>query len=423
MRKTPEWTTVLFKDASTFTHKPRTLQIDDFEDIPFVPMELVPEGILYSDQFVLKKAKTLGSGTYFEPGDILLAKITPSFENGKQTILPSLPLPFGYASTELIPFRERHGVSDRTFLFFYLLRADVRGELAGKMEGTTGRQRLNKSSLENLPIALPPLKEQESIGRVLVAIQEAGQTRQRELQLEIERKNALRQFLFTRGTRREQTEVKQGLELPHSWNVDRFGTACEFLQYGTSRRCDASVGAPVLGIPDVVTGKVDLRRARYLNATDKEREKLSLRREDLLFVRTNATRKNTGKCAVFKNGSSDVLFASYLIRARLKPHTFVADFVREYTETPVGKSYLSGKASHAADGKFNINTQTIRNVLISQPSWEEQLEIVDTLRSCDTKIESIEKELSLLGEFFAAMSEEMMTGRLSVSSLAEDAVV
>jgi type I restriction enzyme S subunit len=149
------WRWIQIKEAFAFTRKPRDLQIRAYAQVPFVPMEAIPIGTVYFDQYVLKSQDELTSGTYFEPGDILLSKITPSFENGKQGIIAELPAPFGIATTEVIPLRGIPGVSDKLFLFYYLLRHDIRTELAGKMEGTTGRQRLNKSALENLEIPLP----------------------------------------------------------------------------------------------------------------------------------------------------------------------------------------------------------------------------------------------------------------------------
>src|SRR5205085_6580180 len=98
-----------------FTKKPRHLRVADFEQIPFVPMALIPSGSVYSNRFVLRRTKAITSGTYFEAGNVLLAKITPCFENGKQAIVTPLPTPFGVATTEVIPFREIPGVSDKLF--------------------------------------------------------------------------------------------------------------------------------------------------------------------------------------------------------------------------------------------------------------------------------------------------------------------
>ena len=199
------------------------------------------------------------------------------------------------------------------------------------------------------------------------------------------------------------------------------GTFCEFLQYGTSERCEAEGNAnPVLGIPNVVTGRVDLRKVKYLKADEALKAKLTLLDGDVVFVRTNATRANTGKCAVFRDEATGVLFASYLIRARLMAESLLPDFVREFTETFLGTSQLSGRASNAADGKFNINTQTIRGVLIPRPSWEEQGEIAAILNACDAKLRALEKELSVLEQLFNALLEQLLSGDVSVANLAEE---
>ena len=133
------WEVVSFGQVVTFTKKPRDLQYSEYNEVPFVPMELIPIAKLFSQEFILKTNDELKSGTYFEPGDILLPKITPSFENGKQCIIHELPTPFGIATTEVIPIREIVGVSDISYLFYYLLLPNVRTSLAGKMQGTTGR--------------------------------------------------------------------------------------------------------------------------------------------------------------------------------------------------------------------------------------------------------------------------------------------
>ena len=174
------WETTPLAEVVTFTKKPRDLRYSEYDKIPFVPMDLIPIAKLSSKEFLLKTNNELKSGTYFEPGDILLPKITPSFENGKQCIIKELPTPFGIATTEIIPIREVEGVSHISYLFYYLLLPNVRISLAGKMQGTTGRQRLSKDALVNLYIPLPPLPEQRAIAAVFHAIDEKVATLEQE---------------------------------------------------------------------------------------------------------------------------------------------------------------------------------------------------------------------------------------------------
>ena len=176
------WKTMCLAEAAIFTKKPRNLRYSEYNEIPFVPMELIPIHKLFSQEFILKTNDELKSGTYFEPGDILVPKITPSFENGKQCIIKELPTPFGIATTEVIPIREIEGVSDISYLFYYLLLPNVRVSLAGKMQGTTGRQRLSKDALVNLQIPLPPLSEQHAIAAVFQAIDEKTAVLEREVE-------------------------------------------------------------------------------------------------------------------------------------------------------------------------------------------------------------------------------------------------
>src|SRR5207302_8180891 len=117
-------------------------------------------------------------------------------------------------------------VSDKYFLFYYLLKHDIRSKLASKMEGSTGRQRLNVSALANLEINLPPLPEQGTIAHILQTVQDAIQIRRREIELEGERKAALMHHFFTCGTRNETTKQSEIGEIPDSWEVVHLGELC-----------------------------------------------------------------------------------------------------------------------------------------------------------------------------------------------------
>ncbi len=185
--RVPEsWDVVRLGDAVDFTKKLRTLNPSEFKKIPFIPMETIPIEKLYINDYLLKSPDEITSGVYCEKGDILLAKITPSFENGKQGIVENMPYDFAFATTEVYPLKPRDNL-DKLFLFYFLIKSDVREAIAGKMQGTTGRKRVPKEAVENTLIPRPPLSEQQQIAHILstvdkkIAIEERRKTTLKEL--------------------------------------------------------------------------------------------------------------------------------------------------------------------------------------------------------------------------------------------------
>jgi type I restriction enzyme S subunit len=111
-------------------------------------------------------ASVVGSYTYFAEGDVLLAKITPCFENGKLGIAAGLSNGIGFGSSEFIVFRPCANL-DKEYLYYYLSRADFRSEGAVRMGGAVGQQRVPKEFIETYPILLPPVPEQRRIVAIL----------------------------------------------------------------------------------------------------------------------------------------------------------------------------------------------------------------------------------------------------------------
>ena len=305
------------------------------------------------------------------------------------------------------------GLSDNYFLMCQLNYLDIKPFISG-----TTRGKLNQGMMKRVPLALPSLPEQRAIANILQTIQEAKFTRQHEIALERERKAALMDYLFSHGTKgepRKQTEIGK---IPERWEVVKLDNLCELIQYGTSKRCNVDrSGVPVLRIPNIVGGKVDISELKFAEFNQSEFQSLSLEVGDLLFVRTNGKKEYAGRCAVYQNEIQESLFASYLIRVRVKSDTVLPEFVQLYTMTSKGRSYLSGRASIAADGKFNINTQTIKSVLLPFPVPPEQREITETCCALDTKTAALEREVELIDELFHAMLDELMTGKRSAIPL------
>lgn len=163
------WEPKRIDEVFEYTNKPRSLNLDSYDEIPFIPMDMIADDKIKVEIYEQRKRRDISSGTYFENGDLLVAKITPSFENGKQAIV-EIDKNFGYATTEVIPIKDKAGISDKLYLFYYLLKPEIRAVLAGKMEGSTGRQRLSKAVLSEQMIPFPKYNEQKQIAEIFSKI-------------------------------------------------------------------------------------------------------------------------------------------------------------------------------------------------------------------------------------------------------------
>lgn len=111
------------------------------------------------------------AGSKFKNGDTLLARITPCLENGKTAfvnILGGDEVAFG--STEFIILREKQGVSDALFLYYFAISSDFRKRAISLMSGTSGRQRVDAKILGEEVFSLPPLDVQKRIAGILGAL-------------------------------------------------------------------------------------------------------------------------------------------------------------------------------------------------------------------------------------------------------------
>ena len=135
--------------------------------VSFLPMEDLGIAIKYPEPKQTKRlSDVVGSYTYFAEDDILLAKITPCFENGKLGIAKGLKNGIGFGSSEFIVIRSDSTVSNE-WLFHFLSREDFRNEGAQRMGGAVGQQRVPKEFVECYEIPVPPLAEQQRIVGVL----------------------------------------------------------------------------------------------------------------------------------------------------------------------------------------------------------------------------------------------------------------
>src|SRR5680860_948321 len=86
-------------------------------------------------------SQVAGSYTYFADDDVLLAKITPCFENGKLGIARGLVNGVGFGSSEFIVFRQSGELASE-FLFYYLSQDGFRDAGQRVMSGAVGHKRV-----------------------------------------------------------------------------------------------------------------------------------------------------------------------------------------------------------------------------------------------------------------------------------------
>ena len=137
----------------------RTLYDSDM--VSFMPMEAL--GI--NHKFAIpnqerKLSDVSGSYTYFAEGDVLLAKITPCFENGKLGIAKDLTNRIGFGSSEYIVFRPKHDV-DSSWLYYFLNRSVFRENGAKHMSGAVGHKRVTKEFIEDSLLPVPSIDKQK----------------------------------------------------------------------------------------------------------------------------------------------------------------------------------------------------------------------------------------------------------------------
>lgn len=134
----------------------------DNQIVSFLPMECVAtDGSV--DFSITKNGSEAGGGfSAFARDDVILAKITPCFENGKGAVLSDMPTEIGFGSTEFIVLRAGAGILPR-YLYLLVMEPKFRQLGIDAMTGTAGQQRISPDFVGNHMIAVPPLSEQHAI--------------------------------------------------------------------------------------------------------------------------------------------------------------------------------------------------------------------------------------------------------------------
>jgi len=152
--------------ADVCTVNPRKSQLSDRDEntrVSFVPMADVNENqIAFQPSAERMLSEVATSYTYFENNDVLLAKVTPCFENGKAGIARNLTNGIGFGSSEFYVLRSCERVLPE-WIYFCVMHPLFRDAAIAQMTGTGGLQRVPRDYVDNFQIPLPPLAVQQEI--------------------------------------------------------------------------------------------------------------------------------------------------------------------------------------------------------------------------------------------------------------------
>lgn len=148
--------------ADIFDINPRN-NVSDEISVSFIPMALIEDGYVSQFTYEVKAWGDVKKGyTHFQDGDIVMAKITPCFQNLKSALMINLENGVGAGTTELHVLRSHSNIC-REFFMWFIKSPNFVSTCVKNMTGTAGQKRVPTDVLKNYAVPLPPLTEQKRI--------------------------------------------------------------------------------------------------------------------------------------------------------------------------------------------------------------------------------------------------------------------
>ncbi len=145
--------------------------VDDDAITGFIPMPLIQDGFNNHHSYEERKWKDIKSGfTHFTNGDVVIAKITPCFQNRKSAIIKELPNGVGAGTTELHVLRDNTNIMYMPYLLLIAKTHEFIENGIKNFTGTAGQQRVGKDFISNYLIPLPPVNEQKRIVEAAISL-------------------------------------------------------------------------------------------------------------------------------------------------------------------------------------------------------------------------------------------------------------
>jgi type I restriction enzyme, S subunit len=143
-----------------FELNPNKMSLRNTDLVTFIRMEDVSESGRIINRNIMPLSSIQRGLTYFERNDVLVAKITPCFENGKGACLDTLETKCGFGSTEFHVLRAKKNAVPR-YIFYQTQLSEFRTRLEAEMIGTAGQKRVPVRTIIDYPLPIYHSKDEQ----------------------------------------------------------------------------------------------------------------------------------------------------------------------------------------------------------------------------------------------------------------------
>jgi type I restriction enzyme S subunit len=392
-------------------------------EVSFIPMDYIGEnGELRLDE--VRSLENVYQGfTYFRNGDVVIAKITPCFENGKGALAYGLSNGIGFGTTELHVMRPK-GNMDPTFLWYLSISAPFRLMGEFEMKGAAGQKRVPEDFIRDFRAPYFPIEEQRLLASFLdgetAKIDSLIAKREKLVELLQEKRNALISQAVTKGLDPNVPMKDSGVEwlgeIPSHWQVHKMKRIAD-IDYGIGLELDRTLtdGTPIISLPNIlIDGTLVLKEVPFIDLVEQEKDKLLLKRGDLLFNWRSGSSDHVGKTALF-DVDGEYTHVSFLLRIRFRSDEFIPRYFQRYLNTLRFRGFF---LTTKAGVNNTFNQSELRELEILVPPTAEQSAIAAFI-DCEAAeinmlIAKIGEGIDRLKEYRIALISAAVTGKIDV---------
>lgn len=361
--------------------------------------------------------------TYFVDQDILIAKITPCFENGKGAIAKGLKNGVGFGTTEFHVLRPFGKIAVRWL--FYLTQSDLFRKVgAAEMFGAGGQKRVPEEFIKNFATGIPSFPEQEAIAAFLdwkTAQIDALIAKKQDLNAKLKEKRlAVITQAVTKGLDSAALLRESGIpwlgKVPAHWEVKKLkfiGEPIIGLTYSPEEITDDQNGTLVLRANNIQDGKLEPNDAVYVNVNAPD--KLRLRAGDILICSRNGSRHLIGKCGRVTPEFIGCFFGAFNTVFRSQATDFIFYVLNSSLFEFQSGSYLTSTINQLTIG-------TLSSFVVPLPPPEEQKKISEFLDAETSRVDALasnaQSVIARLTEYRSALITAATTGKIDVREVA-----